>query len=254
MNRSKLIVLMVVIIAAPIIFTSATLNQLNKTSEKHDEVKSVKTLNYCAVKPIELSTPNEVSIPDVKANEIKIEAYNSFKDEQLHKKYLRQGIKEEAIKLAQQEIEVQAKIEKEKAESPVEKPPTKKVEVASRQKTNKSQTFKATAYDLSVNSCGKAMGSKGYGITRNGTNLAGKTREQAMTVAVDPKVIKLGTRLKITFPEPYEHFTGIYTANDTGGAIKKYKIDIFMGDFSNNKTHQSVWDFGVRDVQVEILR
>lgn len=119
---------------------------------------------------------------------------------------------------------------------------------------NRALSFKATAYDLSLNSCGKPVGSKGYGVTANGTNLTGKTRQQAMTVAVDPEIIKLGSKLKITFPEPYDHFSGIYTANDTGGAIKGNKIDVFMGDFKSNKTHQSVWDFGVRDVRVEVLK
>ena len=118
----------------------------------------------------------------------------------------------------------------------------------------KGLTFKATAYDLSVASCGKAIGTKGYGVTANGTKLSGKTRLQAMTVAVDPSVVPLGTKLKITFPKPYEHFTGIYTANDTGGKIKGRKIDVFMGDFRQNKAHQSVRNFGVREVKVEILK
>lgn len=117
-----------------------------------------------------------------------------------------------------------------------------------------SQTFIATAYDLSVQSCGKPIGHPHYGITSNGTNLAGKTREQAMSIAVDPNVIPLGSQVKITFPEPYTHFNGIYTANDTGSAIKGKKIDIFMGDFGSNNTDQSVWDFGVREVEVQVLK
>jgi 3D (Asp-Asp-Asp) domain-containing protein len=117
-----------------------------------------------------------------------------------------------------------------------------------------TQTFTATAYDLSVQSCGKPIGHPKYGITSNGTNLAGKTREQAMSIAVDPNVIPLGSQVRITFPEPYTHFNGIYTANDTGGAIKGKKIDIFMGDFNSEKAHQSVWDFGVREVEVQILK
>lgn len=136
----------------------------------------------------------------------------------------------------------------------INKPVVKKKSPTVSRSKDRSLPFKATAYDLSVNSCGKPVGSEGYGITANGTCLKGKSREQAMTVAVDPKVIKLGTKLKITFPKPYEHFNGVYTANDTGGAIKGNKIDIFMGDFQNNETHQSVWDFGVRDVKVEIVK
>ena len=117
-----------------------------------------------------------------------------------------------------------------------------------------TQTFTATAYDLSVQSCGKPIGHPQYGITSNGTNIAGKTREQAMSIAVDPNVIPLGSQVKITFPEPYTHFNGVYTANDTGSAIKGKKIDIFMGDFRSNNSNQSVWDFGVREVKVQVLK
>jgi 3D (Asp-Asp-Asp) domain-containing protein len=117
-----------------------------------------------------------------------------------------------------------------------------------------TQTFTATAYDLSVQSCGKPIGHPQYGITSNGTNIAGKTREQAMTIAVDPNVIPLGSQVKITFPEPYTHFNGVYTANDTGGGIKGKRVDIFMGDFGSNNSNQSVWDFGVREVEVQILK
>ena len=117
-----------------------------------------------------------------------------------------------------------------------------------------TQTFTATAYDLSVQSCGKPIGHPQYGITSNGTNIAGKTREQAMSIAVDPNVIPLGSQVKITFPEPYTHFNGVYTANDTGSAIKGKKIDIFMGDFRSNNSNQSVWDFGVREVEVQVLK
>ena len=117
-----------------------------------------------------------------------------------------------------------------------------------------TQTFTATAYDLSVQSCGKPIGHPQYGITKSGVNIAGKTREQAMSIAVDPNVIPLGSQVKITFPEPYTHFNGVYTANDTGGGIKGKKIDIFMGDFESNNADQSVWDFGVREVKVQVLK
>ena len=117
-----------------------------------------------------------------------------------------------------------------------------------------TQTFTATAYDLSVQSCGKPIGHAQYGITRSGANIAGKTREQAMSIAADPNVIPLGSQVKITFPEPYTHFNGVYTANDTGGGIKGKRVDIFMGDFGSNNSNQSVWDFGVREVKVQILK
>jgi len=44
------------------------------------------------------------------------------------------------------------------------------------------------------------------------------------TIAVDPKVIPLGSRVKISgFPDK------VFTATDTGGAIKGKHIDVFMG-------------------------
>lgn len=120
----------------------------------------------------------------------------------------------------------------------------------------KSDSFEvvATAYDLAYASCGKTPSDPAYGITANGTNLQGKTRAEAMTIAVDPKVIPLGSKVEIVFSEPYTHFNGIYTARDKGGAIKGNKIDVFMGDFNQTKSHPSTLDFGRRTVKVSILK
>lgn len=128
-------------------------------------------------------------------------------------------------------------------------------QVASRSKIRTSSVldFKVTAYDLSYNSCNKAPDHPDYGVTASGFNLKGLSREAAMTVAADPRILPLGTKLKIEFPAGYEHFNGIYTVRDTGGAVKGYKIDLFMGDFGTYETNQSVWDFGVRYAKVEIL-
>lgn len=110
--------------------------------------------------------------------------------------------------------------------------------------------FRTTAYDLSYNSVEYGLDYKYYGITKSGKNLSGMTRAEAMTVAVDPKVIELGTKLYLEFPYPYSHFTGTYSAEDIGGAIKGKDLDLFMGDFKKEETDQSVWDFGVRMVRV----
>lgn len=115
-------------------------------------------------------------------------------------------------------------------------------------------TFSVTSYDLSVDSCGKPMGHKGYGITASGYSLVGHTWDSARAIAVDPRVIPMGSKVRVTFTnDSYKKYDGVYTAVDTGGAIKGNIIDFFMGDFSQNKAHDSVWAFGRTKANVEIL-
>lgn len=119
----------------------------------------------------------------------------------------------------------------------------------------KKQTFKTTAYDLSIASCGKAPGHPAYGITYSGKSIAGKTREEAMACAVDPKVIPLGSLIMITFEdEYYQKYNGVYQALDTGGAVKGKHIDLFLGDFNSKKESDEVRKFGVTKSTVTILR
>ncbi len=110
--------------------------------------------------------------------------------------------------------------------------------------------MKATAYDLSVESCGKLPGEPDYGITSTG-----RKAEIGRTVAVDPEVIPLGSRLKITFPEEYSSLDGIYIAEDTGRLIKGTSIDIFFGEDNTGSTfiNDKAMAFGVRFVDVTIL-
>lgn len=114
--------------------------------------------------------------------------------------------------------------------------------VTSRGDTNyrKALVMNASAYDLSFASCGKSPGDRGYGITASGT----KARPGA--VAVDPKVIKLGTKLYIESLDGTKDY-GFAVAEDTGGAIKGNKIDLF---FHSSK---DVKNFGRRKVKVYIL-
>ncbi|MEK4229254.1 3D domain-containing protein [Solibacillus sp. FSL H8-0538] len=88
----------------------------------------------------------------------------------------------------------------------------------------------ATAYTAYCNGCS--------GITKTGINL--RKNPTMKVIAVDPKVIPLGTKVWV---EGY----GTAIAGDTGGAIKGNKIDIFVAD----KT--AAYNWGRRVVTVKIL-
>ncbi len=108
--------------------------------------------------------------------------------------------------------------------------------------------MKATAYDLSIQSCGKPYGHPARGITTSGRNLNNTTRHEMVVSSND---FPLGTKLKITFPEEYEHFNGIYTVEDTGN-MKPGVLDIFVGDFGEEVSLKAI-KFGKRTVEVEVI-
>ncbi len=104
----------------------------------------------------------------------------------------------------------------------------------------KAIVMNATAYDLSYASTGKRPGDRGYGITRSGT------RARPGVVAVDPRVIPLGTKLYIESLGSWPDY-GIASAEDTGGAVKGNIVDLFM------ESPTDVSRFGRRKVKVYIL-
>jgi len=111
----------------------------------------------------------------------------------------------------------------------------------------KGKTFdmKATVYDLSVESCGKLKSHPEYVITYSGSK---STKNR--TVAVDPRVIPLGSTLYIRFPHTYSHMNGNYIAEDTGSAIKGNKVDIFLGEYV---PQEYMMRFGIQPVKVTVL-
>ena len=64
-------------------------------------------------------------------------------------------------------------------------------------------------------------------------------------VAADPKILPLGSRIRVTGAGKY---SGVYTVADTGRAIKGHEIDIYIADDAAAKR------FGRRPVEVEIER
>lgn len=87
------------------------------------------------------------------------------------------------------------------------------------------------------------------GNTATGFNLSGRSREDAMVIAVDPNVIPLGTQVYIEFDDTWSHYNGVYTASDTGGAINGHVIDIFVGHGNDGEAMQ----FGRRTATVNFI-
>jgi 3D (Asp-Asp-Asp) domain-containing protein len=121
---------------------------------------------------------------------------------------------------------------------------TKKAETSKPAKTTKTSTSKstklkvvktitvsATAYTANCKNCS--------GITATGINL--KKNPKLKVISVDPKVIKLGTKVYV---EGY----GYAIAGDTGGAIKGKKIDIFV------PSYKKAIQWGRKTVKVKILK
>lgn len=96
--------------------------------------------------------------------------------------------------------------------------------------------FECTAYCNCVKCCGKySPEAGGKGTTKSGT-----MPKQGRTIAVDPNVIPLGTKVVIN--------GNVYTAEDTGGAVKGNIIDIYFA------SHSATSKFGRRTLKVKVLK
>ncbi|HPU44752.1 MAG: DUF348 domain-containing protein [Clostridiaceae bacterium] len=105
---------------------------------------------------------------------------------------------------------------------------------------SKALKMRATAYTNSFEDTGKNPGDPGYGITYTGMTA------RTGIVAVDPKVIPLGSKLYIEVPGSAPDY-GFAIAGDIGSAIKGNLIDLFFN------TTEEVRRWGVRNVVVYIL-
>ena len=96
--------------------------------------------------------------------------------------------------------------------------------------------FTLTAYTAGPESTGKSPGHPAYGITSSGARAV-----EGVTIAVDPSVIPIGSRV-------YIEGMGYFVAQDTGRAIKGKRIDVFMNDL------EEALQFGVkRGVRVALV-
>ncbi|MBT2677964.1 LysM peptidoglycan-binding domain-containing protein [Bacillus sp. ISL-35] len=132
------------------------------------------------------------------------------------------------------EMKVEKTSAKKQAATPVATPvsaPAEKTTTAAKPAAATNQlTVEATAYTANCTGCS--------GITKTGVNL--KTNPDAKVIAVDPSVIPLGSKVYV---EGY----GYATAEDTGGAIKGNRIDVFI------PTQDGAIEWGRKQVKVTIL-
>lgn len=106
--------------------------------------------------------------------------------------------------------------------------PTRKPE-KKKKKHSRAKIFMVTAY-CPCYECSEEFG------TNTATGVKARARH---TIAVDPKVIKYGTKVIIDGVE--------YTAEDCGGKVKGNHIDIYFN------THEEVERFGVKYKKVRLI-
>lgn len=106
--------------------------------------------------------------------------------------------------------------------------------------------FVLTAYCPCAECCGE------YGISRpldeNGDPIiytaSGARAEAGNTIAVDPDVIPYGSKVIIDINGEKR----IFTAQDTGGAIRENSIDVYFD------THEDAWDFGYKHGNIFLVK
>jgi 3D (Asp-Asp-Asp) domain-containing protein/LysM repeat protein len=114
--------------------------------------------------------------------------------------------------------------------APAAQAPKESTPATTDNRSSKEITVKATAYTASCTGCS--------GITATGINIKANPNEKV--IAVDPSVIPLGSKV-------YVEGFGEATAEDTGGAIKGNRIDVFI------PSEQGAVKFGVKQLKVKIL-
>jgi 3D (Asp-Asp-Asp) domain-containing protein len=142
------------------------------------------------------------------------------------------------------------------ASKPIYKPPNKVIiykpiekPIEKPKESGRVLQMEATAYDLSIQCCGKSYNHPSRGIAASGKNLNNATRHEMIVASND---FKMGTKLELTFAEPYQHYSGVYTVADTGG-MRRGVIDVFVGDHGETVSREAI-EFGRRAVQVTQIK
>jgi 3D (Asp-Asp-Asp) domain-containing protein len=114
------------------------------------------------------------------------------------------------------------------------------VEKADRGAEGECRIMTVTAYDLSVESCGKAPGHPEYGITASGARV-----KEWYTVAAGSE-LPFGTQIYIPYFAEMPN-NGVFVVQDRGGSIKDDCIDVYIAD------NAACWEFGRRELEVWVM-
>ncbi|MCJ7841244.1 LysM peptidoglycan-binding domain-containing protein [Lederbergia sp. NSJ-179] len=205
-----------------------------------EQLKELNNLSSDVILPnqtLELDAPRAEEIYKVKAGDSLWKIANHYhvtiqqlkEWNQLHSDTIHPG---QELTIQENHSEKETKQVQQKVEKKTEQVSTKKAEQvqANHEPEGKEMTVTATAYTASCNGCS--------GITATGLDL--KKNPNQKVIAVDPKVIPLGSKVHV---EGY----GTAVAGDTGGAIKGNKIDLFI------PSKADAIKFGVRTVKIKVL-
>lgn len=196
-------------------------DQIDYLAKKYNTtVFAIKNLNHLEIE--ELQPGMVLSIP-VNSNKMSKE---------------RSLLAEKNSKQANKQQQSKVKKNAESKQKRVNKTKDKKAAKTTTAISKNSLTMRATAYNIEGNE-------KWGNLTASGTTV------RHGVVAVDPKVIPLGTKLYISgYNSPLLPKGGfVAIAEDTGGAIKGNRIDIFI-----DAPREKVSDFGIQNVKVTILK
>lgn len=111
-----------------------------------------------------------------------------------------------------------------------------KIEAALKEKGTRLDDVKISHYCICKKCCGKDPDHPAYGITKSGAKA-----QPYVSVAVDPKVIPLGSDVLVDYGDGVIH---AYIAQDTGSGVKGNHIDICVED------HETGRQLGVKTATV----
>jgi 3D (Asp-Asp-Asp) domain-containing protein len=115
-------------------------------------------------------------------------------------------------------------------------PATVVTETKTVNKPTKTMTVVATAYCSCKSCCGVYAENRPNGVVYTAS---GSVAQANHTIAVDTSVIPFGTHIIYNGTE--------YVAEDTGGAIKGNRIDIYFD------SHEDALKFGRRTIEIEVI-